>query len=36
MNDLDVRVLFVGSICGYGIVEFMVKFYVIFGEGGIW
>lgn len=36
MNDPDVRVLPVGSICGHGTAESMAKFHAILGEGGTW
>lgn len=36
MNDPDIRVLPVGSICGHGTAESMAKFHAILGEGGSW
>ena len=36
MNDPDIRVLPVGSVCGHGTAESMAKFHAILGEGGSW
>ncbi|XP_061192456.1 beta-lactamase domain-containing protein 2-like [Saccostrea echinata] len=36
MNDPDIRVLPVGSVCGHGTAESMAKFHAILGEGGVW
>jgi hypothetical protein len=36
MNDPEVRVLPVGSVCGHGTAESMAKFHAILGEGGVW